>query len=339
MRAVSAIVLTALAVVSQSCSSTPSAEPSGSGGAASTGGASSGTSGGASSGAGGAVSTGGAFSGGAPSTGGAASGAGGVSSTGGAPGTGGGPGTGGSSADADSGTPSWWKPPAGTTWDWQLSSTDLSHAVEVYDIDYGNDAATVATLHARGLHVICYVSVGSWEDFRPDAASFPTSVIGNDYPGWPGEKFVDIRSPALRSIMSARFDVCKQKGFDGLEPDNMDVFEASSGFPLTQADGLDYARWLASEAHSRGLAVVQKNTSSLAPSLFELYDGALTEDCYDQSWCSDMLGYADRNKPVFMAEYTDTGVDFTAACAWAKTNRFSAILKDRDLTPALTTCP
>lgn len=228
---------------------------------------------------------------------------------------------------------------AAITWDWQLSSTDLSHAVDVYDIDYENDAGAVATLHAKGIHVICYVSVGSWEDFRPDAASFPAAVIGNDYPGWPGEKFVDIRAQALRDIMSARFDICQQKGFDGLEPDNMDVFEANSGFSLTQADGLNYAMWLASEAHSRGMAVFQKNTSSLAASLFDLYDGAITEDCFDQNWCTDMLGYPSRDKPVFMAEYTDTGVDFAAACAWANTNSYSAILKDRDLTAALTTCP
>src|SRR6185295_18302906 len=129
--------------------------------------------------AGGATSTGGTSNtGGTPSMGGSNAGG---ASTGGS-GAGGAPGTGGATSDGGS----WWKPPAGVTWDWQLSSTDLSYSVAVYDIDWENGASAVASLHAKGIFVICYVSVGSWEDFRPDQASFPTAVIGNDYPGWPG---------------------------------------------------------------------------------------------------------------------------------------------------------
>lgn len=52
-----------------------------------------------------------------------------------------------------------------------------------------------------------------------------------------------------------------------------------------------------------------------------------------------MLGYPQRNKPVFMAEYVDTGVDFNDACIGARAREFSPILKDRDLTAALTSCP
>ncbi|HVU03283.1 MAG TPA: endo alpha-1,4 polygalactosaminidase [Polyangiaceae bacterium] len=341
MRASRVIGIGALSICAWSCgektdSGSPTVSATGGAGASNAGASGQGAGGGAgasNSGSGGASNGGSSGSGGAAGSG-AGTGDGGGASSGGSPSTGG------AGTENDGGTAgSWWKPKKATTWDWQLSSTDLSHAVDVYDVDWENDASVVSTLHDRGIFVICYVSVGSWEDFRPDAASFPPAVVGNAYPGWPGEKFVDIRAVALRSLMSARFDVCKQKGFDGLEPDNMDVFEADSGFPLTKADGLDYANWLAEEAHSRGMAVFQKNTASLATSLFDLYDGAITEDCYDQGWCGDVSGYPSRDEPVFMAEYTDTGVDFAAACSWAKTNGFSPILKDRDLTSALTTCP
>jgi hypothetical protein len=341
MKNIRARVWVAVAAATIGCADSNASEVTGdagppSGGASYAGGA---TAGGTAGSNGGAANSGAANAGGAVTTGGMSS-TGGASQSGGTSSMGGTSNTGGTSSTGDGGVAaSWWKPTAGTTWDWQLSSTDLSHAVAVYDIDYENDAGTVSALHAKGIKVICYVSVGSWEDYRPDASTFPAAVVGNDYPGWPGEKFVDIRAQALRSLMSARFDICKTKGFDGLEPDNMDVFESNSGFPLTSADGLDYARWLATEAHSRGMAIFQKNTSSLAPSLFALYDGAITEDCFDQGWCSDMLGYIQRNEPVFMAEYTDTGVNFANACTWAKTNQFSPILKDRDLTAALTTCP
>jgi hypothetical protein len=42
------------------------------------------------------------------------------------------------------------------------------------------------------------------------------------------------------------------------------------------------------------------------------------------------------NKAVLMSEYTDTGVDFGAACTWAKAHQFSAILKGRDLDAPVT---
>jgi hypothetical protein len=235
----------------------------------------------------------------------------------------------------------YWKPPAGATWQWQLSEqVDTPLKVDVYDIDWEVDRATVDKLHAAGIKVICYVSVGSWEDFRPDAEDFPKAVIGKDYDGWPGEKYVDIRSPELRAVMSARFDVCQQKGFDAIEPDNQDVYElgADSGFPLTKQDGVDYAKWLATSAHSRGMGIGQKNAASITKEIVAIYDWALTESCYsDGNWCGDVEAYVDAGKPVFMCEYEQTS--FNAACAAWQKRQFSPILKGLDLDAPVTFCP
>jgi hypothetical protein len=267
--------------------------------------------------------TGGAPSGGTPATGG-------VAATGGTS-------TGGHGGSA--GVATWWKPVAGSSWQWQIGggTIDPNLAVEVFDIDWEESATAVEQLHGAGKRVICYVSVGSWEDWRPDAASFPAAVLGNNYPGWPGERFVDIRAGALRDIMAARLDVCQKKGFDAVEPDNMDVFETTSGFPLTEADGIDYARWLADQCHRRGMAIVQKNASSITADIRPSYDGALTEDCYAGGWCSDMQAYVDNDQPVFMCEY-DTSV-FAAACAWGVPRRYSPILKELDLGAWVQFCP
>jgi len=235
----------------------------------------------------------------------------------------------------------YWKPSAGVSWQWQLTGTiDETVNASVYDIDgFDNDESVVKALHAQGRKVICYLSVGSFEDWRPDAKSFPAAVLGNEYPGWPGERFVDIRAKALRDVMAARFDLCKQKGFDGIEPDNMDVYSAKSGFPLTETDGIDYANWLASEAHARGLNIGQKNAPEIAAQLEPVFDWVLTEDCYDQSWCADVSVYVDHDKPVFMSEYTDTKVDFKAACSWGVPKKYSPILKGRDLDAPVQFCP
>ena len=44
-----------------------------------------------------------------------------------------------------------------------------------------------------------------------------------------------------------------------------------------------------------------------------------------------MKAYPEHGKALFMCEYTDTNVDFPAACTDAKQKKFSAILKNREL--------
>lgn len=108
----------------------------------------------------------------------------------------------------------------------------------MYDITlFDTDAATVAVLHAEGRTVICYVNAGGWEDWRPDAGRFPDTVIGENLDGWEGERWLDIRRlEVLAPIMEARIDPCESKGFDGIEPDNVDGFLNDTGFPLTYDD-------------------------------------------------------------------------------------------------------
>ena len=53
----------------------------------------------------------------------------------------------------------------------------------------------------------------------------PKRVLGRDYCGWPGERWLDVRQlDALAPTMEARMDVRKEKGFDAVEPNNMDGY-------------------------------------------------------------------------------------------------------------------
>jgi hypothetical protein len=237
---------------------------------------------------------------------------------------------------------SWWQPAPGLTWQWHLSEppVDLSVDAQVYDIDlFDNTAAVVQQLHDLGRKVIGYISVGSREDWRPDAGRFPPELLGNDYDGWPGEKWLDIRRiDLLAPIMLARLDLCKKKGFDAVEPDNIEVHTNDTGFPITYADQLAYARWLAQQAHARGLAIGLKNAADMVAEALPFFDFAITEDCFFQGWCDQVLPFITAGKPVLAAEYTDTGVDFQAACAWGRAHKFSFILKNRILTAFRETC-
>jgi hypothetical protein len=235
----------------------------------------------------------------------------------------------------------WWQPKPGLTWQWELtdSAVDTSITADVYDIDLYADQAIIDKLHAKGAKVICYISVGSWEDWRPDKDLFPPEVLGKNYEGWPGEKWLDIRQiDQLAPIMRARFDLCKAKGFDAIEPDNMEVVGNQTGFPLTAAAQLKYALWLAEEAHARGLAIGQKNAPDQTQELVGIYDFAITEDCFAYGWCGDMKPYLEAGKAVFAAEYTDMEINFASACKMAKELGLSMILKERDLNAWRETC-
>lgn len=73
--------------------------------------------------------------------------------------------------------------PGDSFWQWQLTGLPVDRSIEadLYDIDlFENDARTVADLQSAGRKVVCYISAGSWEDWRPDADQFPKTVQGKD---------------------------------------------------------------------------------------------------------------------------------------------------------------
>src|SRR6266508_518968 len=246
-----------------------------------------------------------------------------------------------SSSLSDSQT--WWRPRVGLSWQWQLSEPPvyISIDADVYDIDiFDNDATVVADLHAQGRKVIGYINVGSWEDWRPDRDQFPPKVLGKTYEGWPKEKWLDIRRlDLLAPIMRARLDVCKAKGFDAVEPDNMEIHSNGSGFAIKYQHQIKYALWLAEEAHQRGLAIGIKNAADQVRDLIDHFDFAITEDAFYYRWAEKMQPFVEAGKPVFAAEYDDTGVDFASACKRARELGFSIIQKHRILTAYRITCP
>jgi hypothetical protein len=233
--------------------------------------------------------------------------------------------------------------PVGLRWQWQLTGlpVDLDVGVDLYDIDlFDNNADVVAALHAQGRQVICYMSVGTREAWRPDADQFPFSVIGKEYSGWPDESWLDIRQiELLAPIIRARLDLCVEKGFDGVEPDNVDGYTNDTGFPLSYEDQIGFNRWLAAETHSRGLSIGLKNDSDQVADLLPYFDWALTEDCFAEGWCTEMLPFILAGKPVLAAEYTDTGGGIVQLCQEAQRLDFSLILKHRDLDAWLEACP
>lgn len=207
----------------------------------------------------------------------------------------------------------------------------------MYDVDlFDTDAAVVAALHLDGRKVVCYVNAGGWEDWRPDAEEFPSEVIGSNLDDWEGERWLDIRHlDVLGPIIEARMDLCEAKGFDAIEPDNVDGFLNDTGFPLTYADQLAYNVWLAAAAHERGLSIGLKNDMEQIPDLLSHFDWALNEQCFEYEECETLLPFVEAGKPVFHVEYELETDEF---CQQARAMGFSSMKKGWDLDASREPC-
>jgi len=227
-----------------------------------------------------------------------------------------------------------WQPaPRTAAWQWQLQGKlDPGVAASVYDVDgFETTKAEVAALHRRGRIAICYLDVGSWESFRPDAGRFPKSVRGNRYAGFPNERWLDVsRFHLFAKPLEARISICARKGFDAVEPDNVAGWEPENktGFQITFGNQLRFNRWIARQVHARGMAVALKNDPRQVKQLVGSFDFAIVEECFQYEECDYYSPFVDAGKAVFEAEYELEPAEF---CPQAIARDFSAIRKSYDL--------
>jgi hypothetical protein len=227
--------------------------------------------------------------------------------------------------------------PAPTTEPWQLQlqgKVNTSVAAPVYDIDGAdNSAATVRKIHAQGARAICYFSAGSYENWRSDRKRFPKHVLGKGLDGWPGERWLDVRRlDDLMPIMRDRMEACARKGFDAVDPDNVDGYAHDTGFPLRRKHLVRYNRALAKEAHELGLGIGLKNALEQIPQLVEHYDFAVNEQCFQYRECGRLRPFIRAGKAVFNVEYSPFDCDHSMRL------RFSSIRKKLSLKTWRKTC-
>ncbi|KAL4789728.1 glycoside hydrolase superfamily [Aspergillus venezuelensis] len=237
-----------------------------------------------------------------------------------------------------------WQPAVGTSWQIVLryALNDTNVDVDVYDIDlFDNDKDMIEGLQSDGRRVICYFSAGTYEDWRDDADDFPQGDIGDNLDEWEGESWVDIRTDAIRRIMTARLDIAREKGCDGVDPDNVDGYDNQNGLDLTEDDTVDYMNWLAREAHSRGLSIGLKNAGAVIPRVIGNMQWSVNEQCAQYNECDTYAAFVRRNKPVFHIEYPKgddtnnevevTGTRKNSACEFEDADQFSTLIKNMDL--------
>jgi hypothetical protein len=224
-------------------------------------------------------------------------------------------------------------PPANATFDYQIgASYPPARGVRVVSRDRSGEPAA-------GLYDICYVNafqaqpdeLNWWRNTHPELllrGAGGAVIVDQDW----NEALLDVSTPARRaeiaSIVGTWIDACAHRGFQAVEPDNLDSYERSDG-RLTPSDNASFARLLARRAHAAGLAVAQKNTTDLLAQHKSIgFDFAVTEECGRYGECGQYASaYANR---VFDIEYS--AGDFATACRGSGA-ALSIVLRDRDVSP------
>ncbi len=242
-----------------------------------------------------------------------------------------------STEEDDNNNVDWYQPPVSATWQWQLQgAVDTSYDVDIYDIDlFDSSKSLIHKLQISGKKVICYFSAGSFEKWRADAQQFVKSDLGKKLDGWANERWLNIRSTRVRSIIKKRLLLAKQKGCDGVEPDNLDAYMNHSGFHLSAVDQLDFNRFIANEAHNKGLSVGLKNDLDQIPDLIDYFDFIVNEQCFEYGECDSLKVFIANGKAVLNAEYKPSYLTSKASrkalCTASLRMKFSTLV----LSPAL----
>lgn len=231
-------------------------------------------------------------------------------------------------------------PPVNGKFDYQIGGA-YTPASDVAIVSRDNSESP-----ASGLYNICYINVFQtqngtlswWQSNHPDLLLKYTNGTLFEDPGWKGEYFLDTTTDAKRqeiaAVHEATIDTCAGKGFNAIEPDNLDTFTRSNNL-LTEADNLALAKILADYAHSKNLAFAQKNTGSDLGNSGKStvgFDFAIAEECQKWGECDAYTNVYGDN--VIEIEYSDNGKSiFTAACS-ARGAEISIIYRDRGVVPA-----
>lgn len=234
------------------------------------------------------------------------------------------------------GTLGYWQPKGSQrlTWVYQLANGNkidfnVAEQVDVVDADlYDMTQSEIDKLHTMGKIVVCYVDCGTWESWRPDAASFPPSIIGNDMDGWPGEKWLDIASPLVRPPLLNRFLLAQSKQCDAIDCDNVDGYQQNTGFSISAAQQLEFNRWYAAAIHNLSMAVGLKNDVDQIALLVDSFDFAVNEQCHQYSECSQYSPFLNQDKTVFGVEYS---LKPAAFCPQANALNMTFVKQDLDL--------
>jgi len=187
---------------------------------------------------------------------------------------------------------------------WGPSQTPLNSNYCAIMMDgFDTDVQTIQQFKSHGKETIAYTSIGTVESWRPDSKEFTNEMLVRKYNSF-GEKWVNPKKWQLvKPIIYKRFKLFKDKGFNSVEIDNIDL--VGNIKQAKEEDVYNYALWLSKTAHNLGLKIYLKNTPYLCDRLVTYFDGLITEQA--DIYPLDINGYKyfiEHGKSWWDFEYT-----------------------------------
>ncbi|GAA3599069.1 endo alpha-1,4 polygalactosaminidase [Kineosporia mesophila] len=191
----------------------------------------------------------------------------------------------------------------------------------------------------KGAYNICYVNAFQvqpgeekwWKKNHPSLLLKDSSgdyVVDEDWDELMLDTSTAAKRKQLAAIVGKWFTGCATKGYQAVEPDNLDSY-TRSGKLLTKANAVAFTKLLAARAHTAGLAIGQKNTVELGTQGKKAgLDFAVTEECGRYDECGDYTKVYGNH--VIVIEYTKSA--FTKTCD-AYGSRLSVVRRDVDVSP------
>lgn len=106
-------------------------------------------------------------------------------------------------------------------------------------------------------------------------------------------------------IMQDRIQKAAEKNCSAIDPDNVDAFSEKNqnGIGATKNDSILFVKFLADEAHSRGMGIALKNSLEILPDVSSIVDLAVNEQCMSFNECGNYTKFLAAGKPVVNIEY------------------------------------
>jgi len=189
---------------------------------------------------------------------------------------------------------------------------------QIVDIDLVSKAAYIEKYHSAGKKVVCYLSGGTAEDWRPDYSEYKKlkGLVHQKYSDrYNNEYWVDYRSSEIRHLIEKRIQRAKNQNCDGIDVDNVDAYQIrgikdkegakKNGWssPVTKEENIEFLKWLGSTAHKYGLAIGLKNCHDIIDRVSDYFDFAINENCGTAGDCHYYKNFLKSGKPVFAITY------------------------------------
>jgi len=182
-----------------------------------------------------------------------------------------------------------WIPYQGMSWNDVLGDDNFDikkENAEVIVVDYETKPELIDLYHSYGKKVICYFSGGTIESWRTDVDDYYAvdGLVRNVYGLWEKERWLDFRKSGIKPLIKRRMQQAVDNKCDALEVDNLDAYQSRDvkgvwSNPISEADTVKFAKWLAQTAHELGISIGLKNIAGLIEDLIGDFDFALNESC------------------------------------------------------------